>query len=221
MVKHEVVIGCWVRGHVTELSMTNHQEQALERKIGKLKAVCPVCRNEGAGNQPVVILRGNTRFVSDKSYQCHHGHMTNIGAFTNGMLHVKSGPNRDDFENIEGTIEELEELIDKKTISCHHVGENGRPCGCKLKPMDDLELQYPSLTSIKTKTRVGDIWDKAGVDPVRTGNYDGDGNYQKGTGEDANKERLEAMRRRNAKNGRSPGKRITKPTKKIYKRRSR
>jgi len=221
MAKHIVVIGCWEKGHVTELLMTKKQEETLCRKIDKMKAVCPVCRDEGVGNQSITILRGETRFTLDKSYQCRHGHMTNVGAFSNGMLHVKSSSGRSDFENIEGTIEELEELIDKKTISCHHVDEKGQQCGCKLKPMDNLQLEYPVVTGIKTRTRVGDLWDKAGADVVRTGGYDKDGNHTSGTGQEGNKARLEAMRRLNAKNSKSPGKRITKPTNKIYNRRSR
>lgn len=221
MAKHIVVIGCWEKGHTTELLMTSKQEETLSRKIDNMKAVCPVCRDKDLGNQAITILRGETRFTLDKSYQCSHNHMTNVGAFSNGMLHVKSGPDSDSFENIEGTIEELEELVDKKTLSCHHVDEKGQQCGYKLKPMDDLQLQYPITVGIKTRTRVGDLWDKAGADVVRTGGYDKDGNHTAGTKQEANKARLEAMRRLNAKNSKSPGKNITKPTKKIYNRRSR
>lgn len=220
MAKNTVVICCWGQGHVNELSMTNKQEEKLSEKISTLKAVCPTCRNDDLGNQPIMILHGATIFNSSKAYQCRNGHVTSVGAFTNGMLHVKVGNDREDSENIEGTIEELQELIDKKSISCHHVRENGRRCGCKLKPMDDTSLQYPSEFGIKTKTRVGDLWDKAGINPVRTGTYDGDGHYHKGTGEEGNKARLTAMRRRSKSNSKSPGKTITKATTKNYGQRS-
>ena len=220
MAKYNIAVCCWGKGHVTELSMTKTKEEKLNRQIDTMKAVCPTCRNDEGGNQPIFISQSPEIFNPSKLYQCRHGHVTNVGAFTNGMLHVKFGSGQHDFENTEGTIEELEELIDKKAISCHHVKENGRQCNCKLSPMDDLSLQYPSSIGIKTRTRVGDLWDKAGIDPVRSGGYDKDGNYNKGTGEQANKARLEGLRKRNAKNSNSPGERITKATTKNYGRRS-
>ncbi len=220
MAKYAVVVCCWLHGHKTDLAMTKLQEERLGRQIGKLQAVCPVCRANEEGNQSIFILDGKTLFNPGKTYQCRHGHVSRIGAFTSGMCNVSFGHNREDFVNMEGTIEELKELIDKKTISCHHVRENGRPCGCKLKETDDFVLQYPDSVSIKTTTRVGDLWDKHGLEPVRSGGYDGSGHYRGTKSEKANLARLKRVRERNTPADRHPGKRIDKSTTKIQRRRS-
>ncbi|MCV0439760.1 MAG: hypothetical protein K5880_14125 [Hydrogenophaga sp.] len=200
--------------------MTKRQEEKLVKQIPTLKAVCPTCREEGNGNRHVFIKEGETLFGDFKVFKCRHGHVTTVSAFANGMLHTKFGPDDENFVNIEGRIEELEELIDKKEISCHHVRDNGRPCDCKLKAVDSATISYPSAAGIKTKTRLGDLWDKAGAEPVRSGTYDGKGNYSESRSQRANNERLKRMRERNLPEERHPGKRIDKATKKDYGRRS-
>lgn len=219
MTQSRVVVCCWLNGHQTEMTMSLRQEEALVQKIKKLKAVCPECRNAGFGNQPIFIQDGRTVFNPSKVYRCEHGHVTTIGAFNNGMLHLNFGFNTEDFVNIEGTIEELPELIDSKDISCHHVID-GKQCDSKLCPIDNFALTYPSTAGIKTKTRVGDLWDRAGIEPVRPGNYDADGHYQQTRTEIANRERLSRMRNRNTPMERQPGRRIDRPTKTTYDRRS-
>jgi len=216
MVHHKVVVCCWDYGHETELAMTRKQEDKLVRQIPTLKAVCPVCRKEGHGNRAVFIKEGETLFGDSKAFKCRHGHITTVSAFANGMLHTRFGPGDEDFVNIEGRIEELEELIDKKEISCHHVRDNGRPCDCKLKAVDSSTISYPCAAGIKTKTRLGDLWDKAGAEPVRSGTYDGQGGYSESRTQEANKERLKRMRKRNVPKDKLPGKRIDRPTKTTY-----
>lgn len=221
MSNHQVIVCCWLHGHETELFMTKRQEQRLEKQIPELKAVCPICRDEENGNQPIFIKSGMSLFSDHKVYRCRHGHATTISAFTNGMLHVRFGPDSEDFINIEGTIEELENLVDKKEISCHHVKENGRRCDCKLKAVDDASISYPGAAGIKTKVRVGDLWDRHGLEPVRNGAYDNKGNYSESKTQSANMERLKNMRRKRLmKQDKHPGKRINKATKKQYGHRS-
>ena len=220
MANLRVVVCCWKHGHETELYMTKRQEEKLNKQIPQLKAVCPVCREEGHGNQPIFIKEGETLFMTPKSYKCRHGHVTRISAFANGMLHVAFGNGDEDYVNIEGTIEEIEELLDTKDISCHHVRDYGRRCDCKLKAVDDAVISYPGSAGIKTTTRLGDLWDKAGAEPVRSGNYDDQGNYHGTRTEEANRERLRRMQKRNLPKDRHPGKRIDKATKKDYGRRS-
>ena len=213
MALHRVVVCCWLHGHQTELAMTKRQEEKLTSKIDKLKAVCPTCRDEELGNQPIFILDGETLFNPGKVYRCHRGHISRIGAFSNGVLNVTFSSDRKDFVNIEGTIEELKELIDKKEISCHRVKENGRRCDCKLKPMDDFRLSYPVVPGIKTRTRLGDLWDKAGVEPVRSGGYGKDGEYHGTRSEEANLERVRRLRqKRQIEESRKPGTTINQPT---------
>lgn len=220
MSQGRVVVCCWLHGHQTEMSMTLRQEETLVNKIKKLKAVCPECRNAGLGNQPIFIQEGRSLFSAPKLYKCEHGHVTTIAAFDNGMLHLCFGFNSDDFVNIEGKIEELPELIDSKDVSCHHIGANDQQCDCKLHAVDDYALTYPTTAGIKTKTRVGDLWDRAGIEPVRPGAYDKGGHYQQTRSEIANRERLKRVRKdRNIPVNRQPGRRVDRPTKTQYDRR--
>jgi hypothetical protein len=220
MAKHEVIICCWHKGHNNIVSCTKKQEEKLAKQIPLLKAVCPTCRDNNEGNQSIFIKEGTTIFSAGKLYTCRHGHITTVSAFNNGMLHVRFGNGPEDFVNIEGHIEEIAELLDKKDISCHYVKKNNRVCDCKLKPVDDFVLSYPGGSNIKTKQRLGDLWDKAGVEPVRGGVYDKTGEYKETRSERANRERLNRMRKRNISEDRHPGKRINKATKKDYGRRS-
>ena len=220
MVNSKVVVCCWLKTHENELVMTKRQEETLGKKLKTLGAVCPTCRNEDLGNQAIFMKEGQTLFHPNKVFKCRHEHASTVGAFNNGMLHISFGIGPEDFVNIEGTLEELEELIDSKEISCHHVRENGRLCDCKLKEVDDYELTYPTGTAFRTKTRLGDLWDKAGAEPVRTGQYDSNLNYQATRSEKANLDRLKRMRKRNVPKDKLPGRRIDKATKKDYGRRS-
>ena len=220
MAQHNVTVCCWNCSHQEVMGMTLRQEQSLEKKVDTLKAVCPKCRDDGKGNMPIFIKYGDTVMSPNKVYKCRHGHSTAIGAFANGYLNVTFGPNHENFFNIEGTPEDLEELIDTKEISCHHVRENNKMCDCKLKEVDDYSISIPIAGNIKTKTRIGDIWDKQGVEPVRNGSYDKNGNYNATKSEAANRERLKTMRKRNMSEDKHPGKRITKSTKANYGRKS-
>jgi hypothetical protein len=215
MAKHKVVVCCWKHGHETEFLMTRAQEERLVRQIPKLKAVCPVCRDETGTNEEIFIKEGQTLVSSHKVYKCEDGHPTIIGAFTNNMLHTRFGPGNDDFENVEGGIDDLQDLVDNGDIICNHDG-----CGKPLRAADDSVLRLPGSSNFKVKTRLGDLWDKAGAEPVRPGSYDQNGHYSDTHSEKANRHRLEQMRKRNMAEDRHPGKRITKATKRQYGRKS-
>ena len=211
MAQHKVIVCCWKHCHQTELIMARREEDTLAKKITRLKAVCPVCRDEGHGNQPIFILEGETLYSPGKAYKCHHGHASTISAFSGGMLNITFGNGPDDFVNVDGVVKELGEMIDKKEVACHHVKENGRVCGCKLKAVDDFTLSYPDVPGIKTKTRLGDIWDKAGAEPVRSGGYDKNGHYKGTRSEEANKSRIKNMqRKRNIEESRGPARKKKK-----------
>lgn len=211
MAQHQVIVCCWKHCHQTELVMTRRQEDTLADKITRLKAVCPACRDQELGNQPIFILKGETLFNPGKVYKCYHGHVSQISAFVSGMINITFGNDSGEFVNVEGSIRELAELIDKKEVSCHHVKEDGRVCGCKLKETDDFTLAYPDVPGIKTKTRLGDLWDKAGAEPVRSGGYGKDGHYEGTRSEDANKARIKNMqRKRNIAESRGPARKNKK-----------
>lgn len=198
MKKNKVTICCWNKSHINKLEMTKKQEEKLARDIPKGRAVCPTCRDDGDGNQPIIIMYGSSVFQECKFYKCENGHATAIMPFTNGMLNIHFGMLNDQFENVRGSLSDLDKMIDTDEIVCHH-------CNGSLSPLDDLILHYPSVAGIKTRTRVGDLWDKAGVEPVRNGTYTKDGDYNESKTQKANMARLKNMnRRRNIPKNRGP-----------------
>jgi hypothetical protein len=192
--KEVVKVICWSKGHVTELAETRKKTEKLYRKMECLQAVCPHCRNAGDGNQGIVPIEGPGLFDAGKIFQCDHGHITIISAFGNGFLHTKHGLGL--YVNIEAEIQELEELVDTKELFCNHVVDDKKVCRGQLKPIDDKVLTKPSAPGIKTKTRVGDLWDRARLEPVRSGSYDEGGNYHATRTEIGNRARLKRMKRR-------------------------
>lgn len=214
MAKVIVTVRCWDHGHETKDLLTSKQAEKLRANVVSGAVVCPVCK----GSLAVIDCPG--LFDDHKMIQCSSGHLTLASAFANGMLHLQFGNGNESFVNVEGVPEEFDKLIDSKEIVCYHtVGEGS--CDAPLKAMDDKPLQAPRAAGVKTKTRVGDIWDKHRVEPVRSGNYDGDGNYNESKTDAANRRRLQRMRRqRNIAEERHPGKRLNKPTDQVHERRS-
>lgn len=210
--KSVVRIMCWVRSHVTELVMTKSQEQKLANDIPQMKKVCPDCKPE---NCMITIINGTTVFSPSKAYRCIHGHLSLVSLFDNS-INVCFGPGSDEFVNVHGSLSDLPNLIDSGDISCNHVVD-GNICDCKLTAIDNFVLNYTATPSIKTKVRVGDLWDRHGIEPVRTGNYNAQGEYNESRSQKANRERLSRMQRqRNTAKDRQPGTTINKATKKDY-----
>lgn len=191
--KSIVRVICWGKGHVTELVQTRKQMDKMMRQIEVMQAVCPQCRNAGHGNQAIVAIEGPSIWEPGKVFQCTEGHVTIISAFSNGYLHTKHGLGL--YVNVQAEINELEELVDTKEIFCNHsVGEN-KTCGCALKAVDDKVLSSPVAPGIKTKTRIGDLWDRAGLEPVRSGSYDENGEYHGTRTEAGNRARLKRIKK--------------------------
>lgn len=210
--KSLVRVICWKRSHVTELGMNKLQERKLESDIPKMKKVCPECKPE---NCPITIVAGSTICNPSKAYRCEKGHLTLIAPLGT-RLHVCFGPAGEDFVNVEGDLASLPNMIDNGDISCNHV-PGDQTCDAKLVAVDDFELSYPTVHGIKTRTRIGDLWDKHGIEPVRTGQYNRDGVYNESRSQQANKDRLARMQRdRNTSKDRQPGKTIKRATKKNY-----
>lgn len=215
MAKSLVKIICWEQSHVTDLVLNATQERKLESDIPKMKKVCPNCKPD---NRPIVIVSGSTVFSSPKAYRCSHGHLSLISPMDT-MLHVVFGPQNDDFVNIVGSLDELANLITNNDITCHHTTD-GKMCDSSLVALDDFQLSYPSAPSVKTRVRVGDLWDRHGIEPVRPGAYDRNFEYNETRSEKANKHRLDGLKKeRRIPLDRLPGKVMKKPTKRSTTRR--
>lgn len=210
MAKSLVRIVCWECCHVTDLMMTALQAKKLEADIPKMKKVCPTCK---PANKPITVTEGSTVLQQPKVYRCEHGHASLLAPLGD-MIHIKFG--QEDYVNVDVPLEELSNAIDAKDISCNHIVD-GKQCDSKLTPIDDFKLERPSVNNIKTRLLVGDLWDRHGIEPVRPGHYNGQGDYKDSRSQQANKRRLEEMRRtRNTPTTRQPGQRIKNPTKTDY-----
>lgn len=210
MAKSLVRIICWGHSHVTDLMMTGLQAKKLEADIPRMKKVCPACK---PANESIVVTQGPTILLPSKAYSCEHGHLSLVAPLGE-MIHIKFG--QDLYVNVQVPLEELSNAIDAKDIACNHIVD-GKPCDCKLTPMDDFKLERPHIHGIKTRLLIGDLWDRHGIEPVRAGSYDGKGGYNESRSQQANKNRLENMRRtRNTPTTRQPGQRLKKPTKTDY-----
>jgi len=214
-----LVFKCWDHGHTVEVDLKANQVEKFLRQCKKLQKVCPECKP--ANKHLTLVEREDDSFFNTKSYQCRHGHLTTITTFgrSSHKLAVYWGPDdAEDRENVEGSIEELPEMIDQKIIACQHTNEKGRVCGCKLTACDDTSLSYPEFSNFKTKVRVEDVWRKYGVAEPKTGEYDENTpdpsnplrpKYNPTEFEKRNKERLKNMqRKRNISEDRLPGKPI-------------
>jgi len=182
--------------HVIVMDLTEKAYRTTCRKFKKGLAVCPNCKPDNVAMEPCDPPETENPFGSHALAACRHGHTTKISAFSNGMLNVKWGEDDGQFDNIEGVPDELERLLDEKVICCYHTIERKSgwaPCNCKLKVVKG-SVRTPSVIAIKTRTRVGDIWDKAKVAEPRRGDYDKDGNFRETEFDRRNKKRLRDMR---------------------------
>lgn len=209
-------------GHLVEID--TRAEKKTIRRAEKMQIVCPHCKpaNVRLSHIPESAFSG-------KQYTCSANHLTTIYPFTNGMCNVEVG---DDQENIEAEPEVMQEMIDDGVYKCQHIVEakdKSRKCNRKLKAVDSVPLSKPSPAGIKTKVRVGDVWDKAGcpepkdssVEIERRGGQDYDAHLNETEFGRRNKKRVQKMRKEKAeRNAKAAGEVIDKPTNRSYKERN-
>lgn len=198
--KKVVVCRCWNKAHLTELVMNRTQEEKFYKQLKKGKRVCPECKPE---SQPITILEGQTMFGLNKTFQCSKCEKLHVFGVMGTQINVEYGPEHEDFENYTVSVDGVDEAVMNKEIACHYCKEQLQEC-------DDKVLRAPEgFAAIKTKMRVGDIWDRNNIEPVRSGSYDKNGDYQDSKTNRANIERLKKMnRKRNISEDRLPGKPI-------------
>lgn len=151
------------KGHKIVLSGDANKlvKKAARRNArGQPLIVCPHCKPENVALTPCEPDENAFIDQYSKKFCCKHGHVTTIYPFTNGMCNVSWG---DEKENVEADPETILEFLEEGIILCSHkkVTKSGdRACDCKLLPVDDTPLELPKTHGIKTRVRVGDVWDK-------------------------------------------------------------
>lgn len=207
------------------LRCKNGHEIALDvsRPTGLLKLckagkrVCPSCKPENVRLSPFQPEENN--LTNDKKYVCKHGHVTTFTPFTNGRINVSWDK---EFENMVGVPADVQEWVEQGILKCRHAtidtAGRRRKCGCKLKPLDDAVLAYPNRIGIKTKTRVGDIWEQNNcAEPIDSHHEtfrkygEDDARYIETEFSRRNKRRLATIRK--IRQSKKVGKILTRPTK--------
>lgn len=193
------------------------------------KRVCPYCKPT---NSPLVPCDPPTgKFSNDKLYHCSKGHVTKAYAFTNGYCGVEWGSDIEEHANMKTSPPEMMAKITNGEIKCRAVvlGKNDLPrlCNCKLKPTDDAILALPDSYGIKTKTRVGDVWDSAKCPRPQDSHYrfvtkkgQKDAEFVVTEFDKRNKKRVDNMRRERNSPMKKGRRKLKKPTDKNYRDRS-
>jgi hypothetical protein len=171
---------------VSRLSKKIHEKYISKIENGKL-----ICQSCGSSLCP---LYSPAILFNSKPYSCEKNHLNVLFAFKDGKVNIKWGNGYEDSTNIFSPEENIENLINQGKISCHHMVD-GVKCSHRLTALDETTLQAPTMQQAKTKTRIGDLWDKHGIESVKPSHYTNDGEFVQSKTDLANKQRLEKMQR--------------------------
>jgi len=175
-----------------------------ERRFLAGKMVCGVCGNK-------FIEHKSASWSADKHFLCENGHIITIAAFKSRMCNFSWGNGQQEFVNVEMSPEALSDKLKAGEVACP-AGDGS--CNKILVALEDCNLQIPQIMGIKTKTRVGDIWDRSGCPEPKAGRYDKNYNFKESTFTKVNKERVKNLR--TTRNTRPAGEVISRPTKRNY-----
>lgn len=211
-------------GHLVEVEVEAGKQKAMIRKADRMLIVCPYCKPTN-----VRLTHIPEDKFSGKEYVCSKNHLTVVYPFTSGRCNVSWG---DQQENLEAEPEIMQAMLDNGVYKCHHrvpdmtrIGKL-RKCNCKLRGVDNVPLSAPSTVGIKTKVRVGDVWDSAGcpepkdsaVEIERRHGEDYDAHLNETEFGRRNKLRVKKMRKKKAeRNAAAAGEILDRPTKRSYK----
>jgi len=172
--------------HIISLDIPDNAYDKFLKLCDKLKRVCPHCKPLNIKINPIDEPKISS-FDVHKSFACKNGHITNVSLFTNGMIHFKWDQG---YINVEGNKENADDVI--KTFKCKNL-HNDKECNKKIKAVDDTILDYPGFINIKTKVRVGDIWDKAGCPEPKSSGYNNEMEFHESEFDKRNKNRISDM----------------------------
>lgn len=133
------------------------KKATLRNARGQPLIVCPYCKPENVSLNP--CDPDEKTFIDQfaKKFHCKHGHVTTVYPFANGVCNVSCG---DTQENIEADPVTMLELIEDGIVKCPHTQANDSACDGKITPIDNTPLEIPKTHGLKTRVRVGDVWDK-------------------------------------------------------------
>lgn len=194
-------------GH--KILITTANIKNLLKRVNRGGAVCPYCKPAN-----VLLQLFNPSRFDGKLFICPKKHIISIYPFSNGTCNF-SWSNKD-FCNINASIEEMLELLSQNRVCCpFNINSHVESCNLLLKQLDDMPLQTPALIGIKTKKRVGDVWDQYKCPEPKSGSYDKDFIFKETEFSRRNKSRIKKLRR--SRLNKPVGEIIDRPTNRNYK----
>jgi hypothetical protein len=174
-----------------------------EKRFAKGKMVCGTCGNRFAEFK-------SASWNTNKHFLCENGHIVTIGVFKNGMCNLSWGNGQTEFINEQISPEAMSAKLKAAEVRCPVGGS----CNKVLVPLEDCNLQIPQIMGIKTKTRVGDVWDKNRCPRPTAGSYDENFNFKDSKFTKINKERVKSLKK--TRNTRPAGEVVERPTERSY-----
>ena len=198
MIKKSKIYSC-ENGHKILSDIKN------EKRLTSGKVVCGTCGKN-------FIPFSSPKWSGEKHFLCQRGHVITINPFGNNQCNFSWGNGSNEFVNMEYSPEELTDLLKAGEVMCPGGTST---CDEVLTPLEDCALIVPQLMGIKTKTRVGDIWDKNKYPEPKIGSYDKEYNFHDTEFAKRSRQRINKLREK--RNTRPAGRIITKPTDRRYK----
>lgn len=155
-----------------------------EKRLVAGKMICGMCGEKFSPYSPA-------SWSSEKHFLCGNGHVVSVGAFSNGFCNFSWGNRQGEWVNLEYSPEELSALLSKGEVQCPVADK----CKQNLLALEDCQIVVPNISVAKTKTRVGDVWDKYGCPHPSDGKYDKKSyQFKESAFTKVNKERVKKLR---------------------------
>jgi hypothetical protein len=180
-------------------------KDAVLQRVKEKKIICPRCGGNLSEYKP-------PKWHPAKQFFCRLGHVTSIYPFTNGECNIAWSDK--DYINADINHKEIENSIKSGDICCPIINDKHEVCGLRLVPVDNVPLEPAKLSTAKTVTRLGDLWDRAGYPEPKHGTYDADFNYHESEFQKRNRQRLKNLKKERLT--KPAGEIISKPTRKSY-----
>jgi hypothetical protein len=173
-----------------------------EKRLLSGKVVCGSCGT-------VFQEYKSPSWSGQKHFLCEVGHVITICPFGNGQCNLSWGDREGEFINLKHHPDEMSEMLANNEILCP-AGDGKKSCGTHLTALEGTVLTIPQLMGVKTRTRVGDVWDKYKCPEPKAGSYDKDMNFRNTQFSKLNKERVKRLKEK--RNTRPAGEVVDKAT---------
>jgi hypothetical protein len=173
-----------------------------EKRLLAGKVVCGTCGTTFQEHK-------SPSWSADKHFLCEAGHVITVCPFGNGQCNLSWGNQAGEFINLKHHPDEMSAMLQNNEVLCP-AGQGTKPCGTHLIALEGFALTVPQLMGIKTRVRVGDVWDKYKCPEPKGGSYDKDMNFNNTKFSKLNKERIKRIKEK--RNTRPAGEIVDKAT---------